>query len=93
MIEKQILIKIIYSDLYIIELPKNSVADSVALNISGSVLLLISGSGFYDYMEYLDNFKSLLLCFHTFGVRRSINVLNPENQPGGSGVLGLTEDV
>ena len=45
-------------------------------------------------------FKSLLLCFNAFGVRRSIDVLDPENHPGsgsglivsGSGELGLTED-
>ena len=49
----------------------------------------------------LDNFKSLLFCFHTFGVRRTIDVLDSENQPGsgsvqirtGSGALGLTGDV
>ena len=29
----------------------------------------------------LDNF-SLIFCFHTFGVKRSINVQDPENQPG-----------
>ena len=34
----------------------------------------------------LDNFDSFLLCFHTFGTRRTINVLYSENQPGsGSG--------
>ena len=26
----------------------------------------------------LDNFKTLLFCFHTFGVRRSIDVLDSE---------------
>ena len=30
----------------------------------------------------LDNIKSLLFCFHTFGVRRTIDVLDSENQPG-----------
>ena len=44
-------------------------------------------------MNILDNFKSLLFCSHTFGVRRTID---SENQPGsdkiltGSGALGLT---
>ena len=47
----------------------------------------------------LDNNKSLLFCFHTFGVRRTVDVLDSENQPGsdkilsGSGALGLTGDV
>ena len=49
-------------------------------------------------MNILDNIKSLLFCFHTFGVRRTIYVLDSENQPGsgsvkiwtGSGSLGLT---
>ena len=51
----------------------------------------------------LDNIKSLLFCFHTFGVRRTIDVLDSDNQPGsgsgqirngsGSGALGLTGDV
>ena len=44
-------------------------------------------------MHVLDNFnKSLLFCFHTFGVRRTIDALDSENQPG-SGALGLIEDV
>ena len=46
-----------------------------------------------------------LICFHTFGVRRTIDVLDSENQPGSgsvqirtgseseSGALGLTGDV
>ena len=33
-------------------------------------------------MNFFDDFKSLLFCFHTFGLIRSIDVLNPENQPG-----------
>ena len=54
-------------------------------------------------MNILDKFISLLLCFHTFGVRRTIDVLDPENQPGsgsfqirtgtGFGAQGLTGDV
>ena len=50
-------------------------------------------------MNILDNIKSLLFYFHTFGVRRTIYVLDSENQPGsgkirtGSGALGLTGDV
>ena len=48
-------------------------------------------------MNILDNFESLL--FYTFGVRRTIDVLDSENQPGsgknwsGSGALGLIGDV
>ena len=30
----------------------------------------------------LDNFKPHLFCVHTFGVRRSIDVLDPKNSPG-----------
>ena len=51
----------------------------------------------------LDNFKSLLFCFLTFVVRRTIDVLDSENQPGsgslqiqngsGSRALVLTGDV
>ena len=45
-------------------------------------------------MNILDNFKSIIFCFHTFGVRRLIDVLDSENQPGsGSRALGFTEDV
>ena len=52
-------------------------------------------------MNILDNFNPLLFCFHTIGVRRTIDVLDPENQPGsesgkiqtGSGALGYTVDV
>ena len=33
-------------------------------------------------MKNLDNFKNFLVCFLSFGVRRSIDVLDPENQPG-----------
>jgi len=40
-------------------------------------------------MNILDNLKSILFCFHTFGVRRNID---SENQPG-SGAPGLTGDV
>ena len=40
-------------------------------------------------MNILDNLKSILFCFHTFGVRRTID---SENQPG-SGAPGLTGDV
>ena len=32
-------------------------------------------------MNILDNFKRLLFCFHTFGVRHTIDVLDSENQP------------
>ena len=52
-------------------------------------------------MNVLDNFKSFLFSFLIFDVRRSIDVLDPKNQPGsdkirtgsGSLALGLTEDV
>ena len=37
------------------------------------------------------NILSNSFVFHTFGVRRSIDVLDPENQPG-SGALGFTDD-
>ena len=43
-------------------------------------------------MNILDNFKSFLFWFRTFGVRRTIDVLDSENQSG-SEVLGLTGDV
>ena len=55
--------------------------------------------------KVFDNFKSHLFCFHTFGVRSTIDVLDSENQPGsgsvkirtgsgtGSGALGLIEDL
>ena len=50
-------------------------------------------------MNFLDNFKSLYFCLNTFGLRRSIDALDSDNQPGsgkiqsrsGSGPLGLTE--
>jgi len=51
------------------------------------------------WMNILDNSKSLLFCFHTFGVRRTIDVLDSKNQSvsgkirTGSGALGLTGDV
>ena len=38
-------------------------------------------------MNILDNFKAL---FHTFGVRRSIDDLDSENQPGSGSVIILT---
>ena len=31
--------------------------------------------------KYVDNFKGLLFYFHTSGVRPSVDVLHPENQP------------
>ena len=39
-------------------------------------------------MNILDNFKSILFCFHTFGVRRSIDVLDSEKQPGSGAYRG-----
>ena len=51
------------------------------------------------YWKYIfDNFKSLLVCFNTFGVRHPIFVLDSENQPGSGKIririwgLGLTGD-
>ena len=35
-------------------------------------------------MNILNHFQSLFLCLHTFGVKRSIDILDPENQPGSS---------
>ena len=32
-------------------------------------------------MNTLDNFNSLLICFHTVGFRRSIDVLDPKTIP------------
>ena len=46
-------------------------------------------------MNILDNIKGHPFCFLTFGVRRSIDVLDSKNQPGsgsGSRTLRLTED-
>ena len=40
----------------------------------------------------LDNFKSLIFCFHTFGVRRTIDVLDSENQLGSDPVFGPDSD-
>ena len=41
--------------------------------------------------EFLIISKAVLFCFHTFGVRRSIDVLDLENQSGsGSGSLGFS---
>ena len=42
-------------------------------------------------MNILYKFKSLLFCLYSFGVRRTIDLLDSENQPG-SGALGLKVD-
>ena len=48
---------------------------------------------FYE-MTVLDNFKRFPFIFHTFCVRRYIDVLDPENQPGSrSRALRFTDDV
>ena len=50
----------------------------------------------FGWINILDNFKSLLFCFHTVGVGCSFDVLDPKKQPGsGSGfrALRITEDV
>ena len=40
------------------------------------------------YKTNILDIKSLLFCFHTFGVRRTIDVLDSENQPeSGSGKI------
>ena len=50
-------------------------------------------------MNFLGNLKVFFFVVFIFCVKRSIDVLDPENQPGsgfirtGSGALGLTEDV
>ena len=54
-------------------------------------------------MNIFNNFKSLLFCFNSFGVRHSIDVLDLKKQPGsgkirtgtgsGSVALGHTEDI
>ena len=50
-------------------------------------------SKFYG-VNILDNFICLLFCSHTFGIRRLVDVLDPENQPGsGTRAIGLIEDV
>ena len=43
-------------------------------------------------MNFLGNLQVFFFVFFIFCVRRSIDVLDPENQPG-SRALGLTEDV
>ena len=46
----------------------------------------------YHRMYFKDIFASLLFCVHSSGVRRLVDNLDPENQPGkdriGSGDLG-----
>ena len=42
-------------------------------------------------MKSLDDFKDLLFCFHTFGVRRDIDVLDPEHQPGSGKIRTRSE--
>ena len=37
-------------------------------------------------MNILDNFKRFFFCFHTFGVRRTVDVLDPEKQPGSGSI-------
>ena len=50
----------------------------------------------FKRINILDNFKSLFFCFHSFSVRRTIDVLDKENQPVSgkirtvSGALGIT---
>ena len=65
----------------------------------GSVTLYLERWKIFLLNKYLDTFKSLLFYFHTFGVRRSIDVPPSENKSGSvknltrSGVVGLKEDV
>ena len=58
--------------------------DPVLTKITGSRALYLKRREILKFykMQFLDNFKSLLFCYLTFGVRRSINVLDSENQPG-----------
>ena len=46
---------------------------------------------FLKLMDILDNFNSLLFCFHTFGVKNSNDVLDPENQPGSGLIVSGSE--
>ena len=67
-------------------------AGSEALYLEQRDISQIPFDEFFD--DVLENFKPLLFCSHTFGVRRSIDILGSANQPGsGSGTLGPTEDV
>ena len=71
--------------------PKNRIRGSVPQT---------KGYFYKSFKQILDNFKNHPFCFRTVGVRRTIDVLDPENQPGsgsvrirtGSGALGLTGD-
>ena len=65
--------------------------DPVLAQKTGSGALYLKRFLKVYFMNILDNFKSILFCFHTFGVRRTIDVLDSENQPG-SGKM-LTGDV
>ena len=55
----------------------------------------------FDSKNILDDYIRLLFCFQTIGVRRFIDVLHPDNQPGSGKILSrsesralwLTEDV
>ena len=78
--------------------------DPVLAEKTGSGALYLKGRFSQVYnTNNLDNFQSLLFCFHTFGVRSTIDVLDSDNQPGsgsvkirtgsGSRALGLTGDV
>ena len=66
---------------------------------SGRVLAKKTGSGaLYEgkeiFLQILHNdpLKSFLFCLHTFGVRRSIDGLEPENQPGFGSIFGQKLD-
>ena len=42
-------------------------------------------------MNILDYFEGLLFYIHTFGARRSIDVIDPENQPGSGKIRTRSE--
>ena len=58
--------------------------DPVLAKKTGSGALYLKQMEIFKSLKanILDNFKSLLFCFHTFGVRRTIDVVDSENQPG-----------
>ena len=59
------------------------VSDPVFDTKNGSGALYLEGR-FKDFylMNILCNFKGLDFCLNTFGVKRSVKVSDPENQPG-----------
>ena len=65
---------------------------------SGALCLTCERYSKYHWISFLDNLQVFFFVFLIFCVRRSIDVLDPENQPGsgseiGSRALRLTENV